>query len=265
MVTMITLSLLSNLSRAEPIPEGSKTDDDLKLSQLFYPPVSEDPTFRVVGKGEASLPADQANLLFKFVQNYNYPPEGVLSQFETLEEPITVEMLQPIVDALKEIGVSDEAINVDIVEPSGSFLPFPFPSTATEGGAQLVVIVDNPSRDRLEEIVNVAKDTASPIEEILLSSIDVEYSVRNCQDLEQAAYQSAVDDARNRANSIASAMGAKLKPIPSVAEPFYSIFLPGCSSEGNLPFDSSNTSAYDADAPVEVKVTKEIFVIYTVR
>lgn len=262
-VAVITTSLIPSPGRTENISNDS-TPDARQISQLFYPPPSEEPTFRVIGKGRASQPADRASLLFKFARNYSSPPEGVLSQFET-QEVITLEMLQPILDALKAIGVSDEAIDLEIIEPSASFLPFPFPSTATEGGAQLVVTVENPSRDRLEEIVNTATDAANPIEEILISTVNVEYSVNNCQALEQAAYQSAIEDAQNRANSIAAATGTRLRLVPSVAEPFYGVFLPGCYSQGNLPFGSNTSSPYDPDDPVEVTVNKDIFVTYTGR
>ncbi|EDX71150.1 hypothetical protein MC7420_4337 [Coleofasciculus chthonoplastes PCC 7420] len=263
-VAVITTSFIPNPGNTETISNDS-TPDARQISQLFYPPPSEEPTFRVIGKGRASQPADKASLLFKFARNYPSPPEGVLSQFEPSEEAITLEMLQPILDALQAIGVSDQAIDLEILEPSGSFLPFPFPSTATEGGAQLVVTVDNPNRDRLEEIVNTATDAASPIEEILISTVNVEYAVNNCQALVQAAYQSAVEDAQNRANSLAAAMGTQLRLVPSVAEPFYEVFLPGCDSEGNLPFGNTTSSVYDPDNPVEVTVNKDIFVTYTGR
>lgn len=89
--------------------------------------------------------------------------------------------------------------------------------------------------------------------------------MNNCQALEQAAYQSAIEDAQNRANSIAAATGTRLRLVPSVAEPFYGVFLPGCYSEGNLPFGSNTSSPYDPDDPVEVRVNKDIFVTYTGR
>ena len=59
--------------------------------------------------------------------------------------------------------------------------------------------------------------------------------------------------------------GTEIKRVPSVAEPFYAIFLPGCNSKGNLPFASKEASPYDPNAPVEVEVSKDIFFTYRVR
>ncbi|HBB30294.1 MAG TPA: hypothetical protein DDZ80_32805 [Cyanobacteria bacterium UBA8803] len=250
-----------------PSAPVSRSSPTRQLAQLFYPPVSDEPTLRVIGKGRASQPADRASLQFKFTENYSSepPPEGILSQFETTPEPLSKESLQPIVDALKAIGIPSDAIEVRIVEPRGSILPFPFPSTATEGGALVMVAIEQPTRDRMEEIVKAAKEAANKLDEVLLNEVGVQYLVNDCQALERSAYQSAVEDAQNRASGIAAAMGAELRRVPSVAEPFYNVFLPGCSSASSSPFGSEATSPYDPNAPVEVAIAKEIFVTYTVR
>ncbi|MCP2728809.1 SIMPL domain-containing protein [Limnofasciculus baicalensis] len=236
------------------------------IAQLFYPPVSDDPTFRVVGRGKASQPADKATLLFKFTPDYpDEMPEGTLSDFETTDEPLNKKNLQPIVDALVKIGVTADEIEVKIIKPSTSALPFPFPSTSSEGGGEVVVTLSQPNRDRLEEIVTAATKAADKQKDILLENVKVQYSVNDCQALERAAYQSAVEDGQNRANSIAAALGTEVKRVPSVAEPFYGIFLPGCNSKGSLPFASKEASAYDPNAPVAVEISKDIFFTYRVR
>lgn len=129
----------------------------------------------------------------------------------------------------------------------------------------MLVTVAQPTRDRLEEIFNAGSKAADKLEEVLLENVRVQYSVNDCQALEQAAYQSAVEDGQHKANSIATALGAELKRVPSVAEPFYAIFLPGCNSQGNLPFASKEASVYDPNTPVEVEVSKDIFFTYRVR
>ncbi|HBE19543.1 MAG TPA: hypothetical protein DEG17_01800 [Cyanobacteria bacterium UBA11149] len=236
------------------------------VAQLFYPSVGEDPAFRVVGRGKVSQPADKATLQFKFIPDYpDEQPEGTLSDFETTDEPVGKQKLQPIVDALVKIGVLTDEIEVKIVEPSTNTLPFPFPSTAIEGGGEILVTVAKPNRDRMKEIVDAVTEATDKLEEILLDNVKVEYTVDDCQALELAAYQSAVADAQHKANSIAAALGVELKKAPSVAEPFYAIFIPGCNSRGNLPFVSQRASIYDPNAPVAVEVSKDMFFTYRVR
>ncbi|MFP4103553.1 hypothetical protein [Coleofasciculus sp.] len=65
-VAVITTSLIPSPGRTENISNDS-TPDARQISQLFYPPPSAEPTFRVIGKGRASQPADRASLLFKEV------------------------------------------------------------------------------------------------------------------------------------------------------------------------------------------------------
>src|SRR5919202_3934018 len=66
--------------------------------------------------------------------------------------------------------------------------------------------------------------------------------LKDCRALERAAYQAAMKDAQERARAIADAIGAELGKVPSVAEPFYDVFLSRCSSGGNFPFGESTHS-----------------------
>ncbi|HAG84013.1 MAG TPA: hypothetical protein DCL61_23390 [Cyanobacteria bacterium UBA12227] len=182
-----------------------------------------------------------------------------MSRFHEGEGTLTEEKLQPIVDALVRSGVPADTIEVRIIKANFSFFG------GSQGGAEVVVKIETPTRDRLEAIVDTATEAADNIEEILLNTVGVEYAVDDCQVLEQSAYQSAVEDAQNRASSIAQATGAELRQVPSIAEPFYGVFLPGCNSKANLPFGTIAASPYDPNAPIEVEVTKDIFVTYTVK
>lgn len=274
-----TTASRSNLRRefvatavAETVEPPNQPTGNSPQAQLFYPPVSDPQALRVTGRGRASQPADSARLVFGFGGGdvFPSPPEGILSQAEptprvTVPGAISEESLQPIVEGLEAIGVPAEAIEVKVIKPQPSALPFPFPSTGTPGGAQVNVTIEQPTSDRLEAIVSTVSETASASEELAVTSIGVRYAVDSCQALERAAYEAAVNDAFNRASAIASAMGAELRRVPSVAEPFYSIFLPGCDSEGNLPFGGDTTPPYDPNAPLEVEIKKEIFVTFPVE
>jgi hypothetical protein len=247
----------------ESVP--SSTSDRL-IVQLFYPPVTDPQALRVPGRGRASEPANAARLVFKFGSNSSLesPPEGTLSYAKVAQASFTQESLKPIVDALVASGVPSNAIRVTISEPRPSALPFPFPSTGTAGGAEIAVMIEQPTRDRIEKIVTVASQATAKNKNLTISSVGVQYSAKDCQALERAAYQAAVQDAQNRASAIAEAMGGKMRKVGSVAEPFYNAYLPGCNSGGNLPFGGDATSPYDPNAPVEVEVTKEIFVTFPI-
>lgn len=241
--------------------------DRILITQLFYPPVTDPQALRVPGRGRASKPADTARLAFKIGTGASSEslPEGTLSYAQVAQAPVTRETLKPIVDAIAATGVPADAIQVKITEPRPSALPFPFPSTGSAGGAEVVVTIEQPTRDRLEKIVTAANQAVSKNKEISISSVDVQFSAKDCQALERTAYQTAVQDAQTRASAIAQAMGAKMRRVGSVAEPFYNAYLPGCDSQGNLPFGGDSAASYDPNAPIEVEVTKELFVTFPVE
>jgi hypothetical protein len=192
-------------------------------------------TLRVPGRGQASEPANTASLVFKFSSNSSLDSqEGTLSYSKLVQEALSKESLKPVVDALVAIGVPADAIQVKILKPRPSALPFPFPSTGAEGGAEVRVTINQPTSDRLEQIVTTLSQSASKNKDYSISSVGVEYSAKDCPALERAAYQAAVQDAQNRASAIAQAMGAKLSRVGSVAEPFYNAYIPACNSGGNV-------------------------------
>ena len=78
--------------------------------------------------------------------------------------------------------------------------------------------------------------------------------------MQSSVYQSAMKDAQSRAQALATAMEVKLG-TPSVAEPFYTLFYPSCSSKTGvtLPsFASFLSRAYDPEARQKLKL-KRIF------
>lgn len=260
--------------RSEPTTPASENRVSFPTSsrltaQLFYPPVSNPRALRVTGRGQVSEPANSARLVFKFSNNDSLEsqPEGTLSSSKVAPEKLSKESLKPVVDALVAIGVPADAIQVKIIKPRSSALPFPFPSTGTEGGAEIAVTIEQPTRDRLDQVVAVASLAASKNKNFSISSIGVQYSAKDCQALERAAYQAAVQDALNRARAIAQAMGARMSNVGSAAEPFYNAYLPTCNgnAEESLPFGPEAMSPYDPNAPVEVEVTKEMFFAFPVE
>ncbi|MEH2174968.1 SIMPL domain-containing protein [Nostoc sp.] len=265
-------------------------------AQLFYPPASDRHSLMVIGQGVVRVPADTADIELVFssggsneelqTQPSAFPetrrissPSGfgspslleqqdrpasptLLLNYKTAAEPLpnkkslTKATLQPVVDSLVAKGIRADKIQVQI-NPN-----------ASENNAKILVRLEKPTRDRVQEIVATANKSTSQIENLSVKSVGVEYAVNDCQALQSSVYQSAMKDAQSRAQALASAMEVKLS-TPSVAEPFYTLFYPSCNSKTGVPLPSFASfllsPAYDPEAPAEVEMKKDIFVTYTTK
>lgn len=265
-------------------------------AQLFYPPASDRHSLMVIGQGVVRVPADTADIELVFssggsndelqTQPSSLPetrrislPSGfgspslleqqdraasptLVFNYKTAAEPLpnkkslTKATLQPVVDSLVAKGIRADKIQVQIN-----------PNTS-ENNAKILVRLEKPTRDRVQEIVATANKSTSQIENLSVKSVGVEYAVNDCQALQSSVYQSAMKDAQSRAQALATAMDVKLS-TPSVAEPFYTLFYPSCSSKTGVPLPSFASfllsPAYNPDAPAEVEMKKDIFVTYTTK
>lgn len=265
-------------------------------AQLFYPPASDRHSLMVIGQGVVRVPADTADIELVFssggsndelqTQPSSLPetrrissPSGfgspslseqqdraasptLVFNYKTAAEPLpnkkslTKATLQPVVDSLVAKGIRADKIQVQI-NPN-----------ASENNAKILVRLEKPTRDRVQEIVATANKSTSQIENLSVKSVGVEYAVNDCQALQSSVYQSAMKDAQSRAQALATAMDVKLS-TPSVAEPFYTLFYPSCSSKTGVPLPSFASfllsPAYNPDAPAEVEMKKDIFVTYTTK
>ncbi len=247
-------------------------------AQLFYPPASDRHSLMVIGQGVVKVPADTADIELVFssggsndelqTQPSSLPETRRISSptllfnYKTAAESLpskkslTKATLQPVVDSLVAKGIRADKIQVQI-NPNSS-----------ENNAKILVRLEKPTRDRVQEIVATANKSTSQIENLSVKSVGVEYAVNDCQALQSSVYQSAMKDAKNRAQALASAMEVKLS-TPSVAEPFYTLFYPSCSSKTGVPLPSFASfllsPAYNPDAPAEVEMKKDIFVTYTTK
>ncbi|MDF5709379.1 MAG: SIMPL domain-containing protein [Nostoc sp. S4] len=252
-------------------------------AQLFYPPASDRHSLMVMGQGVVRAPADTADIELVFSSKDNSeqsePQPSTLSQVRRLtlspllsndktsigqtpipalenEKALTKASLQPIVDSLIANKISADKIQVQVNMNSG------------ENNAKILVRVEKPTRERIQEIIGIANKATSKLEDLTIKNVGVEYAVNDCQALQSSVYQSAIKDAQSRAQALASAMGVKLG-IPSVAEPFYTLFYPSCSSKTGVSLPSFAsfllTPTYNPDAPAEVEMKKDIFVTYTVK
>ncbi|MBW4576101.1 MAG: SIMPL domain-containing protein [Aphanothece sp. CMT-3BRIN-NPC111] len=248
------------------------------MAQLFYPPASGPQAFRVLGQGQVSVPADIARIELQLSRNSpsdipaettalfsgnkpSQPPVAVTPPKPQPEEiPLTKESLKPVVDALVAIGVPAQEIQVQANAAS---------SLLGEDSAKVLVKLEKPTRERVQQVVNVGTDAATNKTQLFVNSVNVRYAVKDCQSLARTAYQAAVNDARNRAEAIASGMGVRLANVPSVSElPIYDLFVPLCSEEADLPSFlpfASTASPYDPEAPAQVQLRRDIFVTYPIK
>lgn len=242
------------------------------MAQMFYPSVSDDRGLMVQGQGEASAPADTARIEFTFSSSTN--PFDAQSEGSTSSspEPITQTILQPVVDALVAIGVPANAIEVNTSPSSSQPFPFPFPLPNSGGSAQVLVKLDKPTREQVQQIVTVGSKDEKLKGNLSMQGVSVKYEVNDCQALAKAAYLAAVNDARNRAAALSEALGVKMADIPSIAEsPFLGFFGLGssssCDAKPNTPIFPFGAikQPYNPAAPAEVQLKKEIFVTYRIR
>ncbi|MEH2271807.1 MAG: SIMPL domain-containing protein [Nostoc sp.] len=247
-------------------------------AQLFYPPASDRHSLMVMGQGVVRVPADTADIELVFSsggsndqletqpsslpQTRRISSPTLLLNYKTAAEslpnkkPLTKATLQPVVNDLVAKGIRADKIQVQI-NPNSS-----------ENNAKILVRLEKPTRDRVQEIVATANKSTSELENLSVKSVGVDYAVNDCQALQSSVYQSAMKDAQSRAQALATAMGVKLD-TPSVAEPFYTLLYPSCSSKTGITLPSFASfllsPTYNPDAPAEVEMKKDIFVTYTTK
>ncbi len=274
-VTLLSITMTVGMEAVRP---------KVTNAQLFYPPASDRHSLMVMGQGVVRVPADTADIELVFsgkdsndeleaqpstlsqVRRKTLPtlllnyktPIGQIPSTPALEnkKALTKATLQPIVNNLVANGISANKIQVQ-VNPNSS-----------ENNAKILVRVEKPTRDRIQEIIGTANKATSKLENLTMSNVGVEYAVNDCQALQSSVYQSAMKDAQSRAQALATAMDVKLGAA-SVAEPFYTLFYPSCNSKSGVTLPSFAsfllTPTYDPDAPAEVEMKKDIFVTYTVK
>lgn len=271
--TLLNLGLSTRLAQAAVTQRSRSVSNPSApdIAQFFYPPADSTPVLRVIGKGHAKLPADFAELTFEFgaaeEEATGAEPTAFANRIAAAT-PVSEVALQSILKALLAIGIPKTQIRLSVEgeSPAKSPLPFPlpFPSKSAVSEAKIWVKQDQPTQATLSKIVGTVRSAATGKQTIALTRVGVNYTLKDCQSLESAVYQSAVHNAQSRAVAIASAMGATLNPVPSIAQPFYDLFFQGCGDEGRS-FAISSSTEYDPSAEPEVRLSREIFVTYTLK
>ncbi|MEM9216948.1 MAG: hypothetical protein AAGD25_21690 [Cyanobacteria bacterium P01_F01_bin.150] len=252
--TAINDSSLEALSR----PSGALT------AQWFYPE-GDRSIVQVIGIGQVSQPADQAVLTLPFAPVYQTEPlpDGVLSQFGWEEpDPLTLEELQPIVDALVDAGLEASAIEPKIVPSQPGSFSWPFPSGGSLGGALVIVTLEDPQITVMDRAVETVQGVVEDSDRLEFGSPKVKLSLDNCIPLEQESYQAAVASAQARAEAIATSLDVELA-IPAISEPFYSPVLSGCYGDSFSVFGEGD-EPYIPGMDLSIELIKQLFFSYPI-
>jgi uncharacterized protein YggE len=214
----------------------------------------------VVGQGLAVAPADTAKIEFRL--GNRAPTDQPLTQATVasadgnLALPVEV-ALKPVVDALVAIKVP-----LGNIQLRSSSLDNP----------KLVVELNKPTRDRVQEVVKVVTSALSSDNNLFIQGIGAEYGVKNCVPLERTARRAALRDALTQAQIIALDLGIKVGDIlfvtvyPSFGSPASS----SCGSKVGVPVSSifsvsESSPPYDPSANPEVKLRMQVSITYAIQ
>jgi uncharacterized protein YggE len=264
--TAVTIGTLL-VGSAIALPPGAIAQEtspkDTRIAQLFYPPAAGPQIIAVTGQGYAKVPADLAQINVVVTNQKSPEPYASPNGKRPPEpEPITAASLEGIVQALQAAGIARDKIKIN-VNPINPNRPYFSRSTSS-----VSVDLSQPTPERVGQIiraVNTVFQKDGDKAKIYLENVYVQYIVMSCEAVENAAYASAMQDAKLRANAVAKAMGVQLSSSPSVAElPFLGRFNSPCSQERDIvgTVFRRPASAYDPSTPAIVEVYRELAVTY---
>nr|WP_290228083.1 SIMPL domain-containing protein [Trichocoleus desertorum] len=267
----IAIAALFSSAFLLPIPQvnaievkalGSPLAGPASVAQHAYPasPLGDTPrNITVLGQGQVAAPADSARLEIQMITRN---PFGVAvdvpNQLNIGNQSLQPSALQPVVTALEAIGVPAEAITVQVT---------------SSDSAEVVVLLEKPTRPRVQEVVLTANSAAQKTNRFDVQSVGAEYAVRNCRPLENASRRAALSDAQQRLQALATTVQVRLGSVLQITE------LPvagspsafaQCGSKVGGPANllaPARTGAppYDPAAPTEVRVISQISVTYAIE
>jgi uncharacterized protein YggE len=264
---------ISNSDAAAGIYSGGAISPE--FAPYPYPSLQESQTgVTVQGYGSASADADSAVLELYFggnvrgVEPMPVPESGQTEpssgagvdasppESDTLQQaqPITEADLQPVVDAIVAQGVSRDDLEV-IVQPS-------YGDPYYGGSATIRVTVKNV--DGLQGIVDAATNAASSLENTSFQGSNVSYAVSDCASLELAAMQAAVQDARERGQTFASALGVGLGTVVGASHYSYSPYGTPCGSDGGGPYPLGGVAYAEGQSP-EVQLIATVTITFAIQ
>jgi uncharacterized protein YggE len=160
------------------------------------------PSLVVTGGGRATAPAEGAVLQLLIVRSGTDLTSG-----------LTANPIDAVIHDIRAAGVVETAIVLATVPP-------PTDVCGAEAGCSAVrieVTIDHPDLTRLNAIVDAAREAAS-VHLLRMPSVGAGYRVADCRALQELARESAVADARARADAEARVLGVSLGRLMIVSE-----------------------------------------------
>lgn len=225
----------------------------------------------VIGYGQSSAPAETADLqLVASAAEFGAPRAPDPGATPGAEER---EAVVPMVEALTAAGVAEEDISVVISPVIGLFY-----GPGGPGVARIDVTVDNPTPERIRELIDAAIVGAAQ-EDLILNQIGVGYGVADCAPLEREAREAALANALARGELQAELMSVPLGQAVAASDvpvnysealaAYYGGFAPtqvACSPPAPAPTTGSPVSVppYDPTDEAEVNVYAQVAVTYEI-
>jgi uncharacterized protein YggE len=167
---------------------------------------------------------------------------------------ITEEDLQPVVDALVDVGITRDDVE---------FLGSSYYYDAYWSSATLRVSVRE--LDLLGDAVGAATDASLTLGDISLQSTYVSYMVEDCAPLEEAALAAAVEDAQARADAFASALSVTRGTLTGAQTYSYSPFGGSPCNVGNIgPYPVAEV-AYSESRTSDVTLYANVTLTYAIQ
>jgi uncharacterized protein YggE len=207
------------------------------------------PGITVIGYGDAAAKPDEVLIRLTIGQG----EFGVISGSDTPRlELIDEAEMQPVIEALKRQRADESQISVSTAINS----PYGFGG----GAAQVSFRWSKPSD--LKSIFDVAEDTVRQETDHGLQNVEVLFTVKDCEPLEQQASSAALEDAQRRAEHLAQLAGLQLGAITSISEVASNSVYggpSGCAALEELPsFEFPSSSGNNSASEVEVDVSLQV-------
>ena len=216
----------------------------------------EPQTLSVPGKGSASALATNAAVVFTFVSN-SYPEYSDTGELLSPPELAQPSDLQDVVDAITAQGI---ASSVDVSRESYDY-----------NYLQMVVKLNNPTIDRIDQIKEVAAEAAFADEEKRYSPspAGVIYATDACDRLESEARKDAIADAEAQAAELAEASGLELGSLLAIAGgtnfSYYGPYETSCVSDVDEVLGSGPPYGFADQLSKSAEVTVDFGVYATYR
>ncbi len=117
----------------------------------------------------------------------------------------------------------------------------------------------------LDRVVDAATEAALSLDEVSFNGSSVAYTVDDCAALELAAMRAAVDDARERGETFAQALGVGLGQVEGASHTSYSAFGSPCNSAGfGGPYPLDGVAFAEGQTP-EVELVTTVAITFAIR